>query len=116
MPAFMISVLGSLIFWIGYFVIGFFISTLLLRYLAPKAFKYTITGELSHSNGYEDDIWEYVIICILIYIFWPIILIFTIVQLITKILFKDICWPLFKQGVKYINNTIPEIEIKKKEK
>ena len=107
MAAFMISVLGSVIFWIGYFIVGFFISSLLVRYYAPHTFKWITTKEI-HRRGEKP---VYIVTCGIFFILWPIILLILIFYfIITKI-----GWNIFCSGVKKAVSIVPEFEIKKRE-
>ena len=113
---FMISVLGSVIFWIGFFVVSFFIGTMLLKRMAPRLFKFITTGKdmVWDISDMDDKIirgFLIFFILISIYIFWPIIL----GVLILYFMIKFFIWGSFKKAVIAIDSKMPTISFDKKE-
>lgn len=102
MITFMIATLGSLIFWVIYFMITLVIGMAIMRKKYPGVLRYTTTG----IKGYGEP-FEYVTGAILIFTFWPIILI----GLIIGFIFRSIIGPLVMSLLKTINRIIPDINI-----
>ncbi len=100
---FMIATLGSVTFWITYFVATIFIGTAVCKCLAPRTFIYITTGE---DEDYDEVL--KVFIAIVMYLFWPIVL-------VIGFIFKMIFCNLFVRAVKFADSNTPEIVFKKKE-
>lgn len=120
MLSFMFGVLGSGLFWVAFFVVGFFIGSLVLKHCAKHVYKLiTIPNFKQDKDGYKlifSDILGYVFIVIGIYLFWPFILPFILIAFVIKHLIMSVVWPLFVKGVKTSVSIVPDIEIKRKEK
>ena len=117
MLSFMFSVLGSFVFWVLFFVAGFFVGSLLMKNCFPSVFKYITTKERDLCKGYQticrspvDLIFQ----AILIMLFWPLVLLYVVIIFSLKVLFGKILWPSFCKGVEMAASSIPDIEIKKK--
>ena len=114
--SFLIGVLGSVVFWIIFFIIEFFIGSVIMKYVAPKTYKYILTGNCQ-LGSWDTDRYstpqDYIITAILIMIFSPIIIIFKVVMFCIKIVFVRILWPSFRSAVKASAESVPEFEIKK---
>ena len=108
---FMIGVLGSVVFWVVYFVMGFFCGSLLIKYIAPKTYRFIMTGRGSRDCGIDD----HVFIALFNMLFWPLIIIAVVMWFAMKLFVTKIAWPLFRKGVKASVGLVPDIEIKKKE-
>ncbi len=105
MFGFMFAVLGSGIFWLVYFALNFVIGSVMIRHMAPKAFRWITTGKK------PGDEFESVLGVVLIMIFWQVILAFLITYYALKIPLVYVVWPIFKQGVTATNKVIPDIKI-----
>ena len=121
---FMFAVLGSTLFWTGFFVIGMVIGTLLFRNCAPKCYNWLVHDKWADYNSgtafseFDKDhmqdervIFTFVVI-LTFYVFWPIALIFFAIKFIVK----NLLFNSFIKIVKTIDKTIPDIKIVKKEK
>ena len=109
MIEFMFGVLGSVVFWAVFSVVGFFVGTFCLKRMARRHFDF-ITG---NKDGWQMGAKQYAImgmILVLVYFFWPAILFFLVFGLI----FKHVFWGSFCKGIKAVDFMIPDIEIKKK--
>ena len=117
--SFMIGVLGSVMFWVGFFVVGFFAGSLLIKHVAPHVYKFITDPNLDEDKQgcelWTQDKFGYVMIIIAIYLFWPFIIVGVIAYFATKLFFTKIAWPLFLNGFKASVSMVPDIEIKKKE-
>jgi len=105
---FMVAVLGSTIFWVVYFTVSFMITTVLLKKIAPKTFKYTTTNKIQNNDD-SFDILSYICIALFTYLFWSLIILWMIIVM-------KVIWGFFCLCIKTANNIVPEIDIKKKEK
>jgi len=113
MIEFMFGVLGSVVFWIGFFVVSFFAGTLVLKRIAKKAYGF-IMGERDSAFYYSMDggCWVALIILLIgIYLFWPIILVVLAIGFIVK----HILWRSFCNVVKFVDSIIPNIKFEKRE-
>jgi len=107
--AFALKVLSSTIFWIFFFVIGFIIGSKMIKEFAPNTFRYLTTGK----RGYNLFIFEVFLICLFIYLFWPIILAVVIFLFVVKKIY-EVTFPIFGKGVDKASKIIPDFEIKKR--
>ena len=105
MVTFMLGVLSSVIFWVGFFFIGLFIGTVVLKFVAPRSYRYITTKQ---TTGYDDKA-EYVFITILIFSLWP----FVLVGLIFGAVMKFILWGAFSKLVVSVSKIIPKINFEK---
>ena len=113
MFSFMFSVLGSLVFWVIFFIVGFFVGSILLKHIAPVTWEAITTGKRPMSREFRNlkaDIMCMVLAFILVYLFWPVILIGAIIVFCIKYLF----WPLLRKSVLSADKIMPNIEIKTK--
>jgi len=117
MISFMFGVLGSILFWVCFFIVGFFMGTLLLKRIARNTFAFVTGKQSTICPGMEDTMtiptWILLfIILFFIYTCWPIILFLLMIGFIIK----NVFWKSFCSTVKWADEIIPNIEIKKKEK
>jgi len=105
MFSFMFAVLSSVLFWIGFFVVGFIIGSRVMRHIAPKTYKFISTG----YREYDFDPGAVEIFFVLVgnFILWPIILTY----LLSKFIFVKLFWPIFCKSVKASSNIIPKFKI-----
>jgi len=92
----------NLLSLILFIVISFFISCILLRFLAPDT--YRLITEKHQLN--DDDIGDGFIILIIVFLFWPVVLICILIILLVRKVF----WPLFCKLVKITALIIPNIK------
>ena len=115
MSEFMFSVLGSVIFWILFFVVGFFAGTMVLKRINKKVFDFLIGKRgcpFDESSCMGELDWvRLIFLLIVIYLFWPIIL----VVLAIGFIIKHVLWKSFCSGVKAVDSVIPDIQFKKKD-
>jgi len=111
MIEFMFGVLGSGVFWILFFIVGFFAGTLVLKRVAKKTYRFITTGEGHGWYAGQVNGMSLVIILLAVYLFWPVILTALAIGLIVKHVF----WKSFCNGVKGVDSIIPDIQFKKKE-
>ena len=109
----MFGVLGSGLFWVGFFIIGFFAATWILKRIWKNAFNFIIGKRNGiFYNAMDGEDWLILIfILILIYLFWPFIL----AGMVIVFIFKNVLWKSFCKAVKAADSIIPDIEIKKRE-
>jgi hypothetical protein len=110
MFSFLFAFLGSGLFWILYFVVSFFIGSILIKYLAKDTYRFIM--------GNNPDAWpieKFVYLCIILLnmIFWPIVVAGVITGLAFKLFFGKIVWPLFCKGVQASVSAIPNIKFEK---
>jgi len=92
----------SLLSLILFIAISFFISCILLRYLAPNTYK-LITEKHQLNN---DDMGDGFIILIIVFLFWPVVLICILIMLLVR----KVLWPLFCKLIKITASIIPNIK------
>ena len=124
MNAFMVAVLGSVLFWIGFFAISLFIGTLIFRKIAPHGYNFLIAGTLTHpdyfnsfSEGKEDidgpeRFLFLTLMLIVCYLFWP----FVLMSMTIGFIARHVLFGLFLNMIKFIDKIIPDIKIVRKEK
>ena len=109
---FMFAVLGSTLFWVGFFVVGFFVGTLVLKKVAKSIYDFIIGKEEYNPFGpYCVDYVPIVAILLLCYLFWPVILLVLSIGFIVKHIF----WKSFCKAVKSVDSIIPTVKFEKSE-
>lgn len=106
--SFMFGVLGSVMFWVIFIGVGFFIGSLLLRYLAPIRYSEIVNNHRICGN-FGDPVAAFFLL-IIIFLFWPIVLAGVIVVFIIR----KALWPIFCKSIKATVSLVPDIEIKKR--
>jgi len=124
MIEFMVAVLGSVLFWIGFFVISLFMGTLIFRKIAPHGYNFLIAGTLTHPdyiNSFNEDSTSadnpdrfifLTLMLIVCYLLWPFVLIGMTIGFIAK----HVLLGSFLNIIKFIDKTVPDIKIVRKEK
>ena len=114
MFGFMLGVLGSALFWVGFFLVSLFGAGITMRHFAPNTFRFVTTGENDGVNSrYNKNIvGALVATAILHMIFWIFIVAWVIFKFLMKTIFMTIAWPLFCNGIKTTTNLVPDIQIK----
>lgn len=109
MVSFMFTVLGSTLFWIGFFVTGFIIGSMVIKVFAKKTWHFILTGEcLARRDSILSNPVDMYFIAFLFMLFWPVVLIFVTIGFFMK----RILWPLLRSGIKASGSILPEFEIK----
>jgi len=112
MITFAVGVLTSVVFWIGFFVLGLFFGTVLLKHMAPKTFKF-VTKQKSSIWEYEvmdaPDYFFIFLVCIVLYGLWPVVLMLVILFHIIKFMLSTI----FSNMVIGVAKLIPTIEFRR---
>lgn len=110
MISFMFGVLGSFIFWGGFFIVGMFAGTFTLKKIAPSCYKYIITqGKVNEDYL---DVFEVVFIIMAIYLFWPFIVVCLGIWFLSKLFIaKPFC-----TFVKFIDKNTPTVSFNQKGK
>jgi len=109
--AFMLAVLGSNIFWIGYGIVTIVVAGALMRKNAPNSYKYVTTGRC--PGRYDDgfDKMSYLWITFLNLAFWPLI-----VSAIGIYYFAILLCSLFRVGIGWAfrgaEKLTPNVDIK----
>ena len=113
---FMFGVLGSIGFWVLFFVVGFFAGTVVFKRIAPKMYNFVLGRSRSFNDRWMNgDSWVILIfVIILIYFFWPIIIAALLIGFIIKHLFKTILWKSFQKAVNSVDSIIPTIKFEKR--
>jgi len=115
MIEFMFGVLGSVVFWILFFMVGFFAGTLVLKRIAPKTYLFVTTGKFtwfrSQTKPTGSDWIVLLFLLLFIYVCWPIVVAILAIGLIVKYAL----WKPFCSGVKAVDSIIPDIQFKKKD-
>lgn len=113
MLSFMFCVLGSTIFWVSFFLVGFIVGSMLLKHVAPLSWETIKTGERPRSRFYSSlkaDKACIILAIISVYSLWPLILFGYVFYLVAK----NVAWPVFRKAVISSGSIIPDIEIKSK--
>lgn len=112
MFTFMIATLGSLVFWVIYFMITLVMGIVVMRKIAPGTFESITTGE---KQNYNMDWGMYTFIALGVFIFWPVIVVFTFLVWIIKHLWILIFFKIMGPGLltlfKTIDKMTPDISI-----
>lgn len=115
MISFMLATLGSVTFWVLYFVLGSVVGTVLLKILSEDSYMYITKG-----NAFsESDKIDYIAISIFTYLFWPIVLVVYIMAIFVWLLYRCLemyIWPQFIKWIMFIDKLIPTVTFDKKEK
>lgn len=112
MLSFMFGVLGNVIFWLFYIAISLFIGTFILKTKAKEAWRFVKTGKSHFWGKAGPDFFFLTLLLLGIYLFWPIIVLILLLTFILKlILLKGL-----RKLITTIGDSIPEIEIKQKNK
>jgi len=114
MISFMFSVLGSVTFWVVFFVVGFIIGSVIIKHIAPLTWETFKTGKRPQSKQFSSlkaDALCMVLVCISVYLFWPVAL----VGYICWLLLKNLLYPVFRKSVVLAGDFVPDIEIKKRD-
>lgn len=112
--SFLLATLGSVGFWVTYFIVGSIIGTITLKTMAKDTFKYITTGEMTYAG----DAGDYVVLAFLHYILWPGVLLVGVIILALWLTYKCsvlFIWPLFHEWILLINKAVPIIKFKKGE-
>ena len=133
MIGFMLGVLGSIVFWVGYILLGFFVAVFLFRNMAKSCYVFLVKHELvgrhdgsyggsycanlfcstCHKIGDFEESLRYVfviLIFMLIFISWPVLLLVLLLFFSVKFLLGSVLVSL----IKCVDEIIPEIKINKK--
>lgn len=113
--SFLLATLGSVGFWVTYFIVGSIIGTITLKTMAKDTFKYITTGEMTYVGDGPD----YVVLAFLHYILWPGVLLVGVIILALWLTYKCsvlFIWPLFHEWILLINKVVPIVKFKKGEK
>jgi len=114
MISFLFAVLGSVTFWICYFMISIFMGLCMIKHFAPHCFKYIETkGKENKYGGMRNcahtvDSFEVAVVVCFQICFWPI----SLMCLITVWLMKYIVTPISVNILSNIAKLIPDISIK----
>lgn len=79
MFGFMFAVLGSIVFWVCYFILSLFFGTFFLKKIAPLSYETFKTGVRPMSNEWKRlkaDAFGIFLMTLLCYVFWIFILIY----------------------------------------
>ena len=113
MFTFMFAVLGSVVFWIFFFLVSFVVGSILLKHVAPTAWKTIKDGKRPYSKRWTSlrvDIASVAIAIVSVYLFWPFIL----VGIVFWFAIKNIICPSLRKIIISTASIIPEFEIKQK--
>lgn len=115
MLGFMLGVLGSGVFWIGYFIVSFVVGSATLKQFAPNTFLLLTTGKDKDYNSYYDieDIIFRVVLALCHMLFWPLIVAAVVLWFILRITFGKIVFPLFCKSIQKSASILPTIKIEK---
>lgn len=102
MTSYIFTTLGSVTFWVLYFILSSIVVTILLRSLAESSYKHIIGG-MSFSD--PDRIID-IYITIIFYLLWPIILAGYIISTSVRLMYKSLelyIWPLFVRWISFLD-------------
>lgn len=106
---FMFGVLGSGIFWTIFIIINFIMWALTLKKIAPWTYDFIINKDKSYYD--LDDKTCYCTIIVITFIFWPL----CYLGLLIKFIIETFLGPGFRKCFIFVINSMPEIQISKKE-
>ena len=107
MTSFLFATLGSVTFWVLYFVLSIFMLVIVTKTIAPRTHSYITGGERHRSYEYID----YTLLTIVNFIFWP----FVMIGVICYFGGAKIGIPLLRKAFIAIDKLIPTIKFEKKE-
>ena len=115
---FMFGTLGSVLFWTAYFVIGAFVATASIKFMAKKTFSFLTGGNKHRTKPESEELHPYAVYTFLALahlLLWPAISIVAfLIFLVQKI--GPLVPPLVCKVVTAIDKMTPTIEFEKKEK
>ena len=114
---FMISVLGSVVFWIGFFGIGVIAGSVCLKKLFPNSYKIIKTGK----NYWGDkpcgvDYFNTFMVIILTFTCWFFIAVGFALKFLLYNLIKKVIWPVLCKVIVSSEKLVPDFKIVKEEK
>jgi len=116
MFSFAFGVLGSVLFWVVYFVITFIVVSQTLKRMAPLSFTYITTGERNRdSDGDRIDPGGAYALLVWHLLLWPLFLVCFILKWLIILIFPILLGNILKGALIAANNLVPTVEIKKKE-
>jgi len=114
MFGFMFGVLGSVMFWVVYFVLSIVAGSLSIKHFAPNTFKFITTGDNSNLRTKKGrKCWkpDMTMLAVIHMLFWPVIIIGMILFFIIKVVFAQMAWPLIRKSIVAVTDAVPEVEI-----
>lgn len=118
MISFMFGTLGSVTFWVLYFVISLFVSTAIIKSIAKDTFSF-LTGGNNHLTAIplhlnERDTFHpyvgYTAIAAVVFLFWPAVLVY----LMFNFAIPNILLPLLKKMIIGVDKMTPTVKFEKK--
>jgi len=113
---FMISVLGSVVFWIGFFGIGVIAGSVCLKKLFPKSYEIIKTGK-DHWGDKPCGV-DYFHICMTIlftFTCWFFIAVYFVLKFLLSNLIKKVVWPVLCKIIVSSEKLVPDFKIVKEE-
>ena len=119
MISFIFGVLGSVLFWVVFGVMGFVLGSVMLKHLFSEVFEFITTGKRYDRKCTSKDRWrpsntDAFIALFAVFVLWPLVLLWIIVKFIVVTSVK-LTWPLFCKAVKVSANIVPKVTIEKEE-
>ena len=109
MIEFVFASLGSITFWVLYFVLSLFCTTITLKLVAEDTFKY-ITSKEKSTKYWSGDVLNYTALTALHFVFWP----FIMLGIVGYLTFCRVIGPSFCESISAINKIIPTIKFDNK--
>lgn len=109
MFGFMFSVLGSVVFWVFYIVIGLFIASVMFKKFAPKSYAFIKSGKRDIKKHGDDSIIAFVS-CSFFMVLWPVCLMCVLIWYV----FKLVIFKFFAKAICFAAESVPEFKIVKK--
>ena len=110
MLSFMFAVLGSVIFWVVYVIVGLFVGPMTLKKFASRTWRFITTGEKHWCLCWMDVI----VITIGHVILWPLTIIGFGFHFFFKYVITFVVWKPFFKLLTYIDKITPDVKIEKK--
>lgn len=104
---FMVAVLSSSIFWVGYFFVSVIVTLLFIRSYARLTYRWVTKND----EGYNFDIFESVMVLILLLLFWPVVVSWLLILFLGKTL-GIMLGKTFRLLFVSVDKMIPNVEIK----
>ena len=112
MISFIFGVLGSVLFWAVFGVMGFVLGSVMLKHLFSEVFEFITTGK--RYDRWRPSNTDAFIALFTVFVLWPLVLLWIIVKFIVVTSVK-LTWPLFCKAVKVSANIVPKVTIEKEE-
>ena len=113
---FMRSVLGSVLFWVGFFGIGVIAGSVCLKKLFPKSYEIIKTGKDWWGDAPRGaDYFEISMSILFTFTCWFFIAVYFALKFLLSNLIKKVIWPVLRKVIVSSEKLVPDFKIVKEE-